>query len=131
MSFFTNKMDWKSRKGKAVIALISIGVLLPLIGNLLSTRKYPSQQQAKAACDKWADKGNRINYLYEYGYPDNVYLGETYRTNRKCRPEDSTSQYLGLQGVFNDEDKAKEGIQLTARTEPKAINSKVIKNFHF
>ncbi|MDA7491070.1 hypothetical protein N9A81_01190 [Synechococcus sp. AH-707-M23] len=124
-------MDWKSRKGKAVIALISLGVLLPLIGNLLSTRKYPSQQQAKAACDKWADKGNRINYLYEYGYPDNVYLGKTYRTNRECKAEESTYQYLGLQGVFNDEDKAKERIQLTHDTIPKAVNLKVIKNFYF
>lgn len=131
MNFFTNKLDWKSKKGKAIIVLISLSVLLPLTGNLLANRKYASQQQAKVACNKWADKGNRINYLYEYGYPDNVYLGETYRTNRKCRPEDSTSQYLGFQGVFSAEDEAKEGIQLTARTEPKAINFKVIKNFYF
>jgi len=131
MSFFTNKMDWKSSKGKTIIVLLSLSVLVPLIGNLLSNRKYPSEQQAKVACDKWADKGNRINYLYEYGYPDNVYLGETYRTNRKCRLEDSTNQYLGFQGVFSAEDKAKEGIQLTARTEIKAINLKVTKNFRY
>jgi hypothetical protein len=122
-------MDWKSKKGKAIIVLISLSVLLPLIGNLLSNRKYASEQQAKVACDKWADKGNRINYLYEYGYPDNVYLGETYRTNRKCRLEDSTNQYLGLQGVFSAADKGKEGIQLTYKYIPKAVSLQVTRNF--
>ena len=36
-----------------------------------------------------------------------------------------------MQGVFNDEDKAKEGIQLTHDTIPEAINLKVIKTFIF
>jgi len=64
MSFFTNKMDWKSRKGKTIIALISLSVLLPLIGNLLSNRKYPSSRQAYEACQAW--KANAVSVEIDY-----------------------------------------------------------------
>ena len=84
MSFFTNKMDWTSRKGKTVIVLISFSVLLPLIGNLLSewSYRYPSKWQAKQSCYEW--------------------IGLNPNT-KNCSIEVETKQFLGRQRVIKND----------------------------
>ena len=64
MRVFTNKMDWKSRKGKTVIVLLSLSVIIPIIGNVInrySSAKptvYSSLEKAEAACTWWRQTGN-------------------------------------------------------------------------
>ena len=79
MSFFTNKMDWMSRRGKIVIVLISSSVLLPLIGDYLSNRKYPSLAQAENACNAWEGKG--IEHEYQVELSDREKVNEFLKLN--------------------------------------------------
>lgn len=64
MGGFTNKMDWSSRKGKTVIVLMSLGVLIPVIGKVVSPRSsakpsvYSSLEKAEAACIGWQQSGD-------------------------------------------------------------------------
>ena len=64
MSFFTNKMDWKSKKGKTIIVLLSLSVIIPVIGNVLNRyssnkpKVYPSLEKAEAACTWWRQTGD-------------------------------------------------------------------------
>ena len=64
MKILTNKMDWKSRKGKAIILLLSLGVILPIVGkvvNRVSSRNpkiYSSLEKAEAACTWWRQTGD-------------------------------------------------------------------------
>ncbi|WP_186545638.1 hypothetical protein [Synechococcus sp. ROS8604] len=64
MGIFTNKMDWKSRKGKTVIFLLSLSVIVPIIGKVVhrySSSKptvYSSLEKAEAACTWWRQTGN-------------------------------------------------------------------------
>ena len=88
--FFANKIDWESKRGKAIIALISLSVLLPLIGNLLSNRKFPSREQAMDECMNWSIKAKR-NLKYKStstGKPRTMYA-------RMCDEEKETNQILG------------------------------------
>lgn len=126
MTFFTNKMDWKSKKGKTIVVLISLSVLLPLIGNAISNRKYPSLEQADFACEAWADKGGRINYFkYQYGI-------SSYALDRDCLWEQETRQVLGRQGYFKTYQKEKEGKLIeTYSSFPSASKLIVVKNFRY
>ena len=64
MKILTNKMDWKSKKGKAIILLLSLGVILPIVGkvvNRVSSGKpkiYSSLEKAEAACTWWRQTGD-------------------------------------------------------------------------
>ena len=64
MNFFTNKMDWTSRKGKAIIVLLSLSVTIPVIGNVVNrysstkTKVYSSLEKAEAACTWWRQTGD-------------------------------------------------------------------------
>ena len=64
MSFFTNKMDWKSKKGKTIIVLLSLSVIVPVIGNVVNRyssnkpKVYPSLEKAEAACTWWRQTGD-------------------------------------------------------------------------
>ena len=64
MSFFTNKMDWKSKKGKTIIVLLSLSVIIPVIGKVVnrysstSTKVYSSLEKAEAACTWWRQTGD-------------------------------------------------------------------------
>ena len=64
MKFFTNKMDWKSKKGKAVIVLLSLSVIIPVIGKVINRyssakpKFYPSLEKAEAACTWWRQTGD-------------------------------------------------------------------------
>ena len=64
MKFFTNKMDWKSRKGKAVIVLLSLSVIIPVIGKVVNRyssakpKVYSSLEKAEAACTWWRQTGD-------------------------------------------------------------------------
>ncbi len=64
MGIFTNKMDWKSRKGKTVIFLLSLSVIVPIIGKVVhrySSSKptvYSSLEKAEAACTWWRQTGS-------------------------------------------------------------------------
>lgn len=64
MGIFTNKMDWKSRKGKTVIYLLSLSVIVPIIGKVVhrySSAKptsYSSLEKAEAACTWWRQTGS-------------------------------------------------------------------------
>lgn len=121
-------MDWKSKKGKAVIVLISLSVLLPLIGNLLSNRKYASRAQADTACYEWADKGEIINFKKGLGFSD---FSQSKSFNRRCRYEIETNQILGYEGEFTSEDYKKEGKELFYNDKPESINQKVVKSFYY
>ncbi len=84
MSIFTNKMNWKSRKGKTVIALLSLGVILPVVDkffNRISLRTpmvYSSLEKAESACVGWRQSGDmhaslsRDNARQTYGF----YVGQ-------------------------------------------------------
>jgi len=56
MGIFINKMDWKSRKGKMVILLLSLSVIVPIIGKVVhrfssaTPTVYSSLENAEAAC---------------------------------------------------------------------------------
>ncbi|MDB4486099.1 hypothetical protein N9025_01670 [Synechococcus sp. AH-707-B22] len=128
MSFFTYKMDWKSRKGKTIIVLISLSVLLPLIGDLLSSRKYPSSAQAKTACYEWVNEGEIINYTEELGFEE---YSEEKSSNRQCRSERETNQILGYEGDFTSKNYEKEGNIVYYTKAPKPINLKVVKHFRY
>ena len=64
MGIFTNRMDWKSRKGKTVIFLLSLSVIVPIIGKVVhrySSAKptvYSSLEKAEAACTWWRQTGS-------------------------------------------------------------------------
>ncbi len=64
MGIFTNEMDWKSRKGKTVIFLLSLCVIVPIIGKVVhrySSAKptvYSSLEKAEAACTWWRQTGS-------------------------------------------------------------------------
>ena len=64
MGIFTNKMDLKSRKGKTVIFLLSLSVIVPIIGKVVhrySSAKptsYSSLEKAEAACTWWRQTGS-------------------------------------------------------------------------
>jgi hypothetical protein len=57
-------MDWKSRKGKTVIFLLSLSVIVPIIGKVVhrySSAKptsYSSLEKAEAACTWWRQTGS-------------------------------------------------------------------------
>ena len=64
MKILTNKMDWKSRKGKAIILLLSLGVILPIVGKVVNRASsgkpkiYSSLEKAEAACTWWRQTGD-------------------------------------------------------------------------
>ncbi|WP_413429797.1 hypothetical protein [Synechococcus sp. Cu2B8-bc1011] len=64
MKILTNKMDWKSRKGKAIILLLSLGVILPIVGKVVDRASsgkpkiYSSLEKAEAACTWWRQTGD-------------------------------------------------------------------------
>jgi hypothetical protein len=60
MSFFTNKMDWTSRRGKAFIVLIFISIVSSLIGYVVGNQKYGSKLEAKEASEAWEAKAESI-----------------------------------------------------------------------
>lgn len=106
-----------------------LSVVLIFLG--LFDSKYPSKQQAWSACREWAGKGVKITYTYKLksgGLEKNVAL------NRLCRQEEETQQYLGLQGIFLDSDRKKDGRTIYSNggyNIPKANNFKVVKNFRY
>ena len=106
MSFFTNKIYWKSKKGKAIIALISLSVLLPLIGNLLSKRKYLSARQAYEACQVW--KANAVRVEIDFSEEQKRLEEEA-----KKQIEEEAKLSPPLQDVANDF----EGVQLPYLTD--------------
>mgnify|MGYP001161218919 FL=1 len=80
-------------------------LLIPLLASLLLPTavyswwgKYNSQIEAEKACDKW--KRNGIRYSADVDWKDKVLK----TTNRYCRLEASTRQYLGYErtGVKRD-----------------------------
>ena len=51
-------LNWRSPKSKALIALVCLGVLIPIIGNAVSANTYPSLEKAEEACIAWQQSGN-------------------------------------------------------------------------
>ena len=106
-------------------------ILLPsvvLASVLVGCGKYASRDQAKIACDKWKDKGERIDYLVHFNDSDTY---EKYVTDRACKLEESKSQFLGFQGELSRKQKEVEGERVSYRDAPEPINLKVVKNFYF
>ncbi len=64
MKFLTNKMELNSRKGKVVILLLSLGVILPIFGKVINrvspgkAKVYTSLEKAEAACTWWRQTGD-------------------------------------------------------------------------
>ncbi len=64
MKFLTNKMELNSRKGKVVILLLSLGVILPIFGKVINrvspgkAKIYTSLEKAEAACTWWRQTGD-------------------------------------------------------------------------
>ena len=71
MGIFTNKMDWKSRKGKTVIVLLFLSLILPMIGKVVNRYSsvkptvYSSLVKAEAACIGWQQTGDVHESLSE------------------------------------------------------------------
>ena len=136
MSFFTNKIDWKSKRGKAIIALISLSVLLPLIGDYLSKRKYPSLRQAYEACQAW--KANavsvEIDYSAEQKRKERKLEDERKRMEQKRREEEAKKRIMeeanslpslpASQNGFDDFD----GLELPYISEREMLNMDNVPN---
>ena len=58
-------MDWSTSKGRIVIMLLSLGVILPITGKLISKHKYPSLEKAEEACIAWQQTGQVHQSLTE------------------------------------------------------------------
>ena len=58
-------MDWSTTKGKIVIMLLSLGVILPITGKLISKYEYPSLEKAEEACIAWQQTGQVHQSLAE------------------------------------------------------------------
>lgn len=116
MSFFTNKMDWKShKKYTPLLLLLSLGVSGFWWG------KYPSKQQAMDACREWENKGNKIsykgkNFLSASGFADYD------ATARQCRVENETKQILGYES---------NSIQNGTWKSGDSMNHKIVKHFRY
>ena len=57
-AMLTSKLDWSSRKGQALFALLCLGVLIPTIGKAVSSESYPSLEKAEEACIAWQQSGD-------------------------------------------------------------------------
>ena len=74
MSGSTNRIDWKSPRGKAVILLLSLGVFVPIIVQAVNRNTYSSLEKAEAACTWWRQSGDVHESLSQddawrtYGY---------------------------------------------------------------
>ena len=95
---------------------------------LVGCGKYASREQAKIACDKWKDKGERIDYLVHFSDSDTY---EKYVTDRACKLEEATSQFLGFQGEFSRKQREVEGERSAYLDVPELINLKVVKRFYY
>ena len=57
-------MDWKSKKGKAVIVMLSLSVIIPVIGKAVNRyspiipKAYSSLEKAEAAYTWWRQTGD-------------------------------------------------------------------------
>lgn len=109
---------------KKTILLSSVVLASVLVG----CGKYASREQAKIACDKWKDKGERIDYLVHFNDSDTY---EKYVTDRTCKLEESANQFLGFQGELSRKQKEVEGERVSYRDAPEPTNLKVVKNFYF
>jgi hypothetical protein len=65
MTLFSNKMDWSTTKGKILIMLLSLGVILPITGKLIRKYEYPSLEKAEEACIAWQQTGQVHQSLAE------------------------------------------------------------------
>ena len=103
-------------------------LLLGLIG--CNSSSYPSQRQAKEACERWKWKGETISYTYIVWGTDEI---ETTKTvNRYCDIESQTNQYLGYQGVFDEAAQAKENANVGSfMNSPWAANHRIVRHFRY
>ena len=95
---------------------------------LVGCGKYESRKQAEIACYEWRDKGERIDYLMHWGTSD---TSEMYVTDRTCKLEEATSQFLGFQGELSRKAREAEGERVFWRDKLEPINLKVVKNFSY
>lgn len=107
-----------------------IFLLLPalLTTMLVGCGKYASQKQALVACQEWKAKGDRIDFIRNFGDKDER---EDYVTDRTCIIEEVTNQFLGSQGEFSHWDRKLEGENIDYQKVPKPKNLKVVKNFYY
>ena len=110
---------------KKTLLLSSIFLASVLVG----CGKYQSQRQALVACNKWADKGERIHFIRYISRAEGD--KDWYETDRTCELEEVTSQILGNQGTFDNSEREKEGTLIGYEDFPKPSNLKVVKNFRY
>jgi|TARA_R100000084_G_scaffold51143_2_gene21255 hypothetical protein len=105
------------------LKLLTPLLLLGLVG--CNSSSYPSELQAREACERWELKGEVIPYT-------STSIGKTSKRNRKCTLENSTKQYLGKEGKFSDAERAKANKTFIGfdRT-PKATDWKVVRHFRY
>ena len=94
---------------------------------LVGCGKYASLAQAKDACYEWTTKGERIDYTVDFSTSKT----KTFERNRMCKLEEETNQFLGYQGEFNDNDRAKAGKEVWWKTKLEAKNLTIVKHFHY
>ncbi len=127
-----------------MLKLLTPLLLLGLAG--CNSSSYPSEAQAKEACESWKQKGEVIPYSYTYedlsfshigvdgleNFDKRIVQTENKRRNRACRREGSTNQYIGSQGVFSKAEKAKKNTLVGGiENSPKATDWKIVKHFRF
>ena len=117
-------------------------LLLGLVGC-----NYPSKKEAREACEKWKSEAEEIVINYKESYrqynyyadiPPKTKTREITRnlSNRDCKFEEETNQFLGNEGKWDSKAKGMNGKHLGLIDEyevelPKAKDWKVVKHFRY
>ena len=99
--------------------------------------RYPSKEHAITACQEWQRRGEVIKFKHaEIDWRTGVErISHPHFYNRKCQYEPTTRQFLGKEGEFTEQDRAK-AEKIYNRFEQKehpitARNFQIVKNFRY
>ena len=117
------------------LKLLTPLLLLGLVG--CNSSSYPSQIQAREACNRWVWKGKTISYKYIHLEHSSFWgTDEIEKTgkavNRYCDIEPQTNQYIGYQGVFDEAEQAKENTNVgLSKNSPRAFFYRIVRHFRY
>ena len=108
-------------------AFLFIPVVFPSHIDAFWFGKYKSMQQAREACNKWANEETKLGKAAEYEIWDEYTRSvRKYKyKNRYCRLEETTRQFLGL-----EKKRIKDG-EMYTRRDINSFEEKIKKHFRY